>query len=158
MTTSPGYSTTPEPGQPPPLLLIGWKEYVVFPEWGLRRVRAKIDTGACTSALDVAGYDIEETPAGAIAHLRLTLNRRLPDKVKLVSAPVVRSVVVRNSGGIAERRPVVEALVRLGPVEKRIHLTLTRRTGMRCRMLLGRAALNGHFVVDVRSKYILRGS
>ena len=49
---------------------------------------------------------------------------------------------------------MVEVLVRLGPVEKRIHLTVTRRTGMRCRMLLGRAALLGDFMVDVRRKYV----
>ncbi len=68
--------------------------------------------------------------------------------------PVLRFVVVRNSSGVAERRPVVEALMRLGPVEKRICLTVTRRPGMRCRMLLGREALLGDFVVDVRRKYV----
>ncbi len=140
--------------EPPPPLLIGWKEYVVFPGWGLRRVRAKIDTGACTSALDVASYEVEETAAGPIAHLRLVLNRQRPDKVKEVRVPVLRSVVVRNSGGVAERRPVVEALLRLGPVEKRIRLTVTRRAGMRFRILLGREALAGDFVVDVRRKYV----
>ncbi len=71
---------TPEPAEPPSPLLIGWKEYVAFPEWGLRRIRAKIDTGACTSALDVAGCDVEETPAGPIAHLRLALNSRRPTR------------------------------------------------------------------------------
>ena len=53
-----------------------------------------------------------------------------------------------------ERRPVVEALVRLGPVEKRIRLTVTNRAVMRCRMLLGREALQDDFVVDVRRKYV----
>jgi hypothetical protein len=46
--------------------------------------------------------------------------------------------------------------VRLGPVEKKIQLTLTFRTGMRCRMLLGRQALAGDFLVDVTRKDALR--
>ena len=145
---------TPGDAEPPPCS-IGWKEYVAFPEWGLRRVRAKIDTGACTSALDVASYELEETPTGPFALLRIVINRHRPDKIREVRVPVVRFANVRNSGGVAERRPVVEALVRLGPVEKRIRLTVTHRAVMRCRMLLGREALQGDFVVDVRRKYVL---
>jgi hypothetical protein len=147
---------TPRPAGPSSPLIIGWKEYVAFPEWHVRRVRAKIDTGACTSALDVAGCEVEETPAGPIAHLRLTLNRRRPEKVKVLDLPVVRFVIVRNSGGVAERRPVVEALMRLGPVEKRIRLTVARREGMRYRILLGREALAGDFMVDVGRKFVYR--
>jgi hypothetical protein len=67
----------------------------------------------------------------------------------------VRMTVVRNSGGTLEQRPVIEAVVRLGDVEKKIQLTLTCRSGMRCRMLLGRQALAGDFVVDVARKYVL---
>jgi hypothetical protein len=145
---------TTEPVVPPSPLPIGWKEYVALPGWGVRRVRAKIDTGACTSALDVAGCEVEETPAGPVALLRLVLNRLRPERVRLVRTPVVRFVIVRNSGGAAERRPVVEVLARVGPVEKRIRLTVTSRAGMRCRMLLGREALRGAFVVDVRRKYV----
>ena len=142
---------SPEPDRP---LVIGWKERVAFPEWHVRRVRAKIDTGACTSALDVASCDIEETPTGPVAHLRLAFHRGRPEKFKELRLPVVRFTVVRNSGGTTERRPVVEALMHLGPVEKRIRLTVTRRAGMRYRILLGRAALSGDFVVDVRKKFV----
>jgi hypothetical protein len=145
---------TTEPVVPPSPLPIGWKEYVALPEWGVRRIRAKIDTGACTSALDVAGFEVEDTPAGPVVLMRLVLNRRRPERVRLVRAPVVRFAVVRNSGGAAERRPVVEVLARLGPVERRIRLTVTRRAGMRFRMLLGREALRGAFVVDVGRKYV----
>jgi len=63
--------------------------------------------------------------------------------------------VVSNSGGGRERRPLLEALVRLGPVETRIRLTVTNRSHMRFRMLLGRRALAGTFVVDVSRKYVL---
>ena len=136
-------------------LRIGWKERLDFPEWGLRRVRVKVDTGARTSALDAVGYDLVEGERGLVARLRLDLRRRRAGRIKEVETPVVCMTVVRNTGGIREHRPVVEALVRLGPVERRIRLTIASRAGMCCPMILGREALAGAFVVDVSGKYLL---
>jgi hypothetical protein len=74
----------------------------------------------------------------------------------VIEAPVLRMVVVRNSGGMQEQRPLIEADVALGPVRKRVQLTVTNRAGMRFRVILGRRALAGDFVVDVSKKYQLR--
>ncbi len=148
---------TPEPSEPTPRpLLIGWKERLDFPEWGLRNVRVKIDTGAYTSALGADDCELVDAAGRRIVRLRLALNRRRPDRTTLVEAPVLRMVHVTNSGGGREERPMIEAIVRLGPVEKRIRLTITRRHGMRFPMILGREALAGGFVVDVARKYVLR--
>jgi hypothetical protein len=147
-------SQTPRPEQGP--LVIGWKEYVAFPDWPIRRVRVKVDTGARTSALDVAGYEVQDAENGAVAILRLALSRKHPERVTVVQAPVLGLVSVCNTGGVLERRPVIEATVRLGPVQKRIRLTLTSRAHMRFRMILGRQALLGSFIVDVSQKYLLR--
>jgi hypothetical protein len=136
---------------------IGWKEYVELPEWRLRRVKAKVDTGARTSVLDVASYDLLEVPGrGLVARLRLRVSRKHPERVRVVEAPVLRMVVVRNTGGVLEERPLLETTLHLGPVTKRIRLTVTNRSHMRFRMLLGRLALAGDFVVDVSAKYVLR--
>jgi hypothetical protein len=51
-------------------------------------------------------------------------------------------------------RPVIETLLALGPVRKRIRITLTDRAGMLFRMILGRKALEGDFVVDVARKFV----
>jgi hypothetical protein len=139
--------------EPPGLVTIGWKELVAFPEWGVS-LHAKIDTGACSSALDVAEYELNDTAAGPTARLHLSLDRETP-RVQVVTAPVVRHTLVRNTGGVTERRLVVEALMRLGPIENRIHLTVARRSAMRFRMLLGRSALAGSFVVDAGREYVL---
>jgi hypothetical protein len=64
-------------------------------------------------------------------------------------------VRVRNSGGITEERPLIETVIALGPITKRIRLTVTRRPAMLYRVLLGREALADDFLVDVRSKYRL---
>ncbi len=138
-------------------LLIGWKEYVAFPEWGIRRIKVKIDTGARTSALDVAHYEVHERAGvGLIAELHVALSRRHPERKAVVETPVLDMVSVRNSSGVYEQRPLVATTVRLGPVTKRLPLTITSRAGMLFRMILGRKALEGDFVVDVSRKYLLR--
>jgi hypothetical protein len=140
----------------PELPVIGWKELVGFPEWGLRGVRAKADTGACTSAIDAAGYEVIQQDGRAVVRLRLALYRLHPERVAVVEAPLVRLARVCNPGGCREERPVIEALVRLGPVRKRIQLTVTDRSVMRHPVILGREALAGSFLVDPARRYGLR--
>lgn len=143
------------PGPPEtggPLLIIGRKERIDFPEWGLYRVRAKIDTGAYSSALDVLKVDLLED--GRLARLHIAVRRR-PAREKILLAPVVGLVNVRSTSGRLECRPLIEPLVRLGPALFRPRLTVTCREPMRCRMLLGRHALAGRFLVDVRHRYLL---
>jgi hypothetical protein len=136
------------------LLVIGRKEFLEFPEWRVRRVRVKIDTGARTSALDVVDYEIVDE--GKLVRLRLALKRHRPDRITVVEAPLLGMTRVCSTSGCREQRPVIDAAVRLGPVSKRIRLTLTNRSTMRHRMILGRQALAGTFLVDVSSKYLLR--
>jgi hypothetical protein len=147
--TEPGEASVVKP------VLIGWKEYVDFPEWKIRHMKVKIDTGARTSALDVPSYDLNETPAGLIVELRLVPRRKAPTRSRRIVAPVVRMAQVCNSNGMRERRPVIEAILRLGPISKRVELTLTNRSSMLFRMILGRKALENDFVVDVSKKYLL---
>lgn len=149
----------PHSSEEPPSsrILIGWKEYLDLPDWGIRHVKAKMDTGARTSALDVQQYEIIGDAEGGIAALlHLYLHRRHPDRCHRLRVPVLDWIVVRNSSGLPERRPLIETRVRLGPVERRIRLTVTNRSGMLFPMILGRTALADAFVVDVSQKYLLR--
>ena len=136
-------------------LVIGWKEVVALPEWGVPRLRIKVDTGARTSAIDVLGYEVyEANPPGPMVALRLALDPRHLERVTVVRTPLLAMVVVSNSGGQRECRPLVETTLRLGPVTKRVRLTVANRAGMRFRMLLGRQALLGDFLVDVSKTYL----
>jgi hypothetical protein len=141
-----------EPAKRP--LVIGWKEVVALPEWGVSRLRIKVDTGARTSAIDVPEYEIDE--ASGVVKLLLRLDVRHLERKKEVRTPLLGWVVVSNSGGYREPRPLVETAVRLGPVVKRVRLTVANRAGLRFRMLLGRQALLGDFLVDVSQKYLLK--
>lgn len=138
-------------------LLIGWKEYVDFPDWNIHHIKVKMDTGARTSALGVVSYDLLQEPElGLVAEMRLALRRRRPDDVVVVRAPVLRMVVVSNSGGMKEERPLVETRLRMGRVVKTVALTVTSRAKMLFSVILGRRALDSDFVVDVSQKYLLR--
>ena len=152
---SPGAMSRMDEKTPKPVT-VGWTEKIDFPDWGLRRVRAKIDTGARTSAIDAPGCALDETPEGLVATFRLAPYRRRPREVFTIRAPVTRLVTVKNSGGEPQRRAEIETLMRLGPVTKRIRLTLTDRGAMRFPVILGRRTLAGDFVVDVQRKNLLK--
>jgi hypothetical protein len=137
--------------------VIGWHEEADFPDWGIRRVPVKIDTGAHTSALDVTSYELRHTSGGElIAELRLALHRKRPQRVRLIKAPVLKMVVVSNSSGMREHRPLIETRLALGGVTKLVQLTITNRSGMRFPVILGRKALKGDFLVDVSRRDVLR--
>ena len=133
-------------------IVVGWNEYVEFPEWGIRRLGAKVDTGAQTSALHVE--DIEEIGRGRIRFDDVVhLTKR--DRHFSVKAKIVRRSRVKSSNGEYDLRYFVETQLRLGDVEKTIEISLVDRGKMAHRMLLGRSALHGDFVVDVSRRHLL---
>jgi len=127
-------------------IVIGWTEFVDLPEWGVRKLRAKVDTGARTSALHVE--NIEELPRGYV-RFDVVLHRQKRDRRIHVRARITRRGSVRSSTGHRSHRIFVETTLRLGPVEKKVEISLVDREKMIHRMLLGRAALTGPFLIDV---------
>src|SRR5262245_31488874 len=90
------------------LILIGRREFLAFPEWNLWRVRAKVDTGAYSSALGVADYQLIETPAGTRVRFRLPpTRRRRPEPSEVLEAPVEKLVTVCSSSGCRQSRPLI---------------------------------------------------
>jgi hypothetical protein len=137
---------------------VGWKEYLDLPELGIFRLKAKLDTGARTSTLHVDSIEVlEVSPDGSeLVEIALGPDRRRPELRVRTRVRVIRRIRVVDSGGHPEVRPVIETEMALGPVRKKILVTLTDRSGMLFRMILGRKALEGDFQVDVASKYLFR--
>jgi len=133
-------------------VLIGWTEFVDLPGWNVSRLRAKIDTGARSSALHVE--DIEELARDRV-RFTVILHREKRDRRVRVTARIRRRSRVRSSNGIVETRYFVRTLLRLGPVEREIELSLVNRGKMNHRMLLGRTALSGPFLIDVDHRMLL---
>jgi len=131
---------------------IGWREVIALPDWGIKRLRAKADTGARSSAIDVT--NIRELPGDRVRfHVRLS--RKHPERTRPVEADIVRRTRVKSSNGHIHDRIVVATMVTIGPVTKLVEFTLVWRRTMICRALLGRRALAGDFVVDAQNKYLL---
>jgi hypothetical protein len=133
-------------------VVIGWAEYVDIPEWNISGLRAKMDTGARTSALHVE--NIREVGHGRV-QFDVRLHRRNIDRRVTVEAPIMRRGRVRPSSGDAQVRIFVSATVRIGDLEQEIELSLVDREKMIFRMLIGRSALAHRFVVDVSRRYSL---
>ena len=135
-----------------PAAICGWRERIALPEWGVRRLKAKADTGARTSAIDVS--DLTELPDDRV-RFHLVVDRAHPEKVVEVEADIIRRARVRSSLGDRHERLVVRTTMRLGPVEKEIEIGLLCRKNMLCRMLLGRSALQPDLLVDSSRTHLL---
>ncbi|MFG0312574.1 MAG: ATP-dependent zinc protease, partial [Phycisphaerales bacterium] len=116
---------------------------------------AKIDTGAQTSAIHVEHLEVLDGSRVRFDVVVARATKKRPERTVSVETDLVRTARVRPSTGKLQRRPVVEALVQIGPVARRVELSLVSREHMLCRMLLGRTALAGSVLVDVSQTYLL---
>jgi hypothetical protein len=135
-------------------VIAGWRERVDLPDWGVQWVRAKLDTGAKTSAIDVAQYElIDDT------HVRFEIvYRTRPERqTRWVEAPCHRVTRVKPSSGEASERVICHTRIRIGDEEFDAEVGLVCRKGMLCRMLIGREALSGRYLVDSSKKYLVTG-
>lgn len=139
--------------------VLGWKEQVSLPEWGISRLRAKLDTGARTSALHVGSLERigEHTLDGRtlpILRFGVLVGSRDDPRTVEVEAPAIDVRLVRDTGAREEQRPVVRTRILCGPLDLEADVTLTDRTGMNFRLLLGRVALAGRCLVDPGRGYL----
>ncbi|NVJ90517.1 MAG: ATP-dependent zinc protease [Methylocystaceae bacterium] len=140
-----------------PHAVLGWCEWVKFPEFGNVRIKAKTDTGAQTSALHAWKIKpFEKEGENWISFEIHPLQKSQKDKIRC-EAKVTEIKVVKSSNGQKENRYTITTHVIIGPYEYPIDLTLTNRDEMGYRMLIGRAAIAGCFLVDCGHSYIQTG-
>ncbi len=135
--------------------LIGWREWLALPELGIERIKAKIDTGARTSALHAFDIRTEARGGREFAMFSVHPDQDNDSQVVRCEAPVIDRRAVKNSGGQIEERPVIQTSLRIGEHDIPIELTLTPRHQMRFRMLLGRHAVRRRFLIDPGRSYLM---
>ncbi|QYK43518.1 MAG: 30S ribosomal protein S6--L-glutamate ligase [Paracoccaceae bacterium] len=135
-------------------LRLGWEEWVALPGLGLPALRAKVDTGARTSALHA--FDIEPFGPASAPHVRFLIHP-IPGREDVTiacSAPIRDRREITSSNGETETRLVIETEVVLGARRWPIEVSLTDRGGMAYRMLLGRQALGEGAMVSVAEGFL----
>lgn len=136
-------------------LIIGWREWIALPELGVERIKAKIDTGARTSTMHA--YCIEKFRQKGQDKVRFIIHpyqNNLDITVKC-SANLIDLRHITDSGGHREERYVIRTTMALNEDAWPIEITLTNRDIMTFRMLLGRTAIRGRFLVNPKRSFLL---
>jgi hypothetical protein len=139
-------------------LTVGWREWVGLPDLGVHAIKAKIDTGARTSALHA--YAIEPFRRRGALWLRFVLQPMQQSDASKVAceARAIDQRTVRNSGGGVEKRYIITTLLSIGGEQWPIELALANRDQMGFRMLLGRTALESRAVIEPGRSFLLGGT
>ena len=141
--------------EPRELLTLGWREWVALPEIGIPRIKAKVDTGARTSALHAfALRPFSEHGRDRVEFQIHPLQKNL-ETIVTCTADVIDRRIVSDSGGHKEERFVIATLLAIGEYAWPIEMTLTSRDDMLFRMLLGRTAMEGRAQVNPSLSYVV---
>ncbi len=140
---------------PDELLTLGWREWVGLPDLGIRQIKAKVDTGARTSALHA--FEVRSFTEDGRERVEFSIHpvQKDLDTVLTCIADVHDKRVVTDSGGHREERFVIKTTLTLGRDSWPIEMTLTARDDMKFRMLLGRTAIKNRAVVDSGRSYVV---
>lgn len=137
-----------------PRLWVGWREWVGLPGLGIETIKAKVDTGAATSALHAIHiHRFQKNGVDRVVFEVHPIQRRTDVTVRCI-ADVVAERIITSSTGHRERRIVVRTPLLVAGRRWPIKLTLTNRDSMGFRMLLGRRAMQGRLLVDPSASYL----
>lgn len=129
--------------------IVGWREWLSMPDLGVTHIKAKVDTGARTSAIHAFEVDPFEKDGKTWVRFGLHPNQDDTETVIWCEAEVIDQRNVTDSGGHTEKRYVIKTTVCLGGKRWPMEVTLTNRDTMMFRMLLGRTAMSaGNIVVN----------
>jgi len=148
----------PDPVVPAPAmtgtpLVLGWREWLALPDLGVLAIRAKVDTGARSSALHVEALDTDFRDG--VEWVRFQLGQGCHADRAWAEAPVLDRRFVTDSGGHRTQRIFIRTRLGLAGKMRGIEINLSRRRNMLFPMLLGRTAMAGGFIVDPQRSFVL---
>lgn len=139
---------------PESIVSVGWREWVSLPLLGIPAIKAKIDTGARTSALHAYYIDLYRRNRRHRVRFGIHPLQRVARPELVCEAEVMDVRIVTDSGGHREKRIVIQTTLVIGHGEWPIELTLTNRETMLFRMLLGRTAMTRRVRIDPGGSYL----
>ena len=136
-----------------PKLEVGWREFVALPDLGIPSLRAKVDTGARTSALHAVALEVYEKDGAPWVSFQVPLPGK--PRRKRCAAPLLDERWIKNTGGEAEQRYIVRTTLVLGKRHWHIEVSLANREKMEFDLILGRTAIRRHrLLVDPGKSYL----
>ena len=132
---------------------LGWREWVALPGLGISRIKAKIDSGARSSALHAFALKTFERDGRQYVHFKVHPIQRETTKTIVAEAEILEYRQVRSSSGHRATRPVILTDVEILGQTWAIEVTLVNRDEMGFRMLLGREAVRGRWLIDSGRSY-----
>ena len=136
-------------------LELGWEEWLALPDLGLPAIKAKIDTGARTSALHADGLEHFKADDGTpMVRFIMHPSPRRASLVRVCEAAIIDEREITSSNGQVETRPVIATDMIIGSIRKRIEITLTNRGSMNYRMLLGRSAIGEDTLISANKSFV----
>ncbi len=133
-------------------VVLGWRERLALPQLGIAQLKAKLDTGARSSALHVEALDSFFRDGAVWLRFTVRAGRRLADEVRC-EAPALDRRTVTDSGGRSTERWFIRSEIVLAGRRFEADINLTDRRHMLFPMLLGRSALQGRFAIDPSRAY-----
>lgn len=134
--------------------VIGWREWVKLPDLHVDFIKAKIDTGAKTSAIHAENIEFIKRRGRQLVKFDIYPLQKNKKKKNTATAELFDLRQVRSSNGQMEKRPVIITEIELDGEKWPIEMTLTKRDVMGFRMLLGRQAFEGRYLIDVDKSYL----
>lgn len=137
--------------------IIGWREWVDLPDLGINKIKAKIDTGARTSTLHAFDINLFKSSNNKLkVRFRVHPIQRDDNYILNCEADLLDRRFVKNSGGDTESRYIIKTMLCISNSVCPIELTLTNRTFMGFRLLLGRTAFHNKFLINPNKSFLIK--
>ena len=129
---------------------IGWREWIYLPKFDDFAIKAKVDTGARTSALHATQIKEYDKNGKKLVSFRLHQSNNHVD----ISTQLIRYLKITSSFGDSEIRPLIRLKIRLGERSWFTEITLTKRNRMTYPMLIGRNTLMKKSLIHSHKSYL----
>lgn len=134
--------------------VIGWREWIELPDLGIGAIKVKVDSGARTCALHATKIQYTKNEKGDIWVSFNVVTQVEPRKTVRAHAPLVEKRKIKSSMGHASMRPVIRTSLKISDEIWPVEVTLVNRDPMGFRMLLGRQALKGRYLIHPARSFI----
>ena len=136
-------------------LIVGWREWVSLPDLEIKSIKAKMDTGARTSALHTYFIEPIGDPEKPMVRFGVYPKQKSDKNGVICTADIIDHRRIVDSGGHPELRYIIRTSILVGDLKWPIDLSLTNREQMRFRLLIGRAAISEKLIIDPQLSFTL---